>query len=290
MQYLDGIINKSTDNLKQEISRLRESVESKNEEISELKATSNDLRDAFETLKTTIDGKNKLIADLNLKVVDSIRRNIQLSAKVDEIHDSLTIAIDDQQQYSRKNSLRIEGINASTSESNAELSTEVAKALNSLGADVDTSDFFRLHRSGRPHKSKDGRLVAQCIVRFNSWAARTRAFDTRFAGTRDERLKKPYFVRPDLTKRRMNLLKLAQDALADNKSRFAFADAECRLQIKDKPSGDKLYFNTPNELNSILASFGGQTETVACANAGDLDELGANAREMAKLWSSAVPP
>ena len=74
-----------------------------------------------------------------------------------------------------------------------------------MGANVAPGDFFRLHRSGKP-VMRNNRRVAQTIVAFRNWDARTRAFDTRFVGSLEERKARPYYVRPDLTKRRRDLL------------------------------------------------------------------------------------
>ena len=127
----------------------------------------------------------------------------------------ISIQIDDLQQYSRKYSLHIEGIEMMENETNVMLSKKVEETLNSLGANVSSADFVRLHRSSQPRKMKNGRTVAQTIVKFRNWSARSSAYETRFVGTWEPRKKRPCFVRLDLTKRRLGLMKHARDLLAD---------------------------------------------------------------------------
>ena len=166
--YLSSIINTSSDDLKAEIARLRESVELKNDQIAELHTTTAGLKLAVEELKVSVEQKNVRITELNHKIVNVVRRNVVLSSKIAESHESLAISIDDLQQYGRKNSLRVEGIEVSDTETNAALAEKVEKARNSIGAKVTKNDFFRLHRSSKPRTLKYGKVVGQCIVRFNS--------------------------------------------------------------------------------------------------------------------------
>ena len=289
--YLSTIINNSAEELKTEISLLRTSVESKNKQISDLQSTTASLKVTIDELKSTVNEKNDQISALNIKVVEVVRRSVLLSSKLAESHDSLSNSIDDLEQYGRKNSLRVEGIEVSQNETNADLTIKVAKALNSLGAKVTSTDFFRLHRSSGSRTTKDGRVVSQCIVKFNSWAARSRAYGTRFIGTRTDRLKKPYFVRLDLTRRRLDLLMQAQNLLEDHPTTHAFADSECKLAVKNRDTEKKWPFNTAAELNAILSSIGAPTMPVpipiVSLEAPDAqDEIGSDDRGMAALWAS----
>ena len=82
--------------------------------------------------------------------------------------------------------------------------------------------------------------------------SRSSAYLTRFAGSRDERKKKPYFVRQDLTKRRLVLLGIAQSALKDHPTTHADANADCRLFLLNRTTKQKTFFNTEVELMQAL--------------------------------------
>ena len=161
--------------------------------------------------------------------------------------------IDNIEQRSRKVNLRIEGIEVTDGETNANLTDKITKALNTMGTKVSGEDIFRAHRSGRTI-TRDNKRVAQTIVSFRSWSARTRAFDTRYAGTWEERKKRPYFVRHDLTKRRQQLLKSAQDHLEKHPHAHAYANRECNLFIMNRSSGEQLEFNDTQGLHDALSA------------------------------------
>ena len=206
-------------------------------------------------MKTIVNNKNELIEQLSGKVVAVVQRNVELSDEIQHLRESTYMHLDDLEQYGRKNSLRIEGIEVSEMETNAQLTEKVAKSLNSMGANVSPSDFFRLHRSGKTH-TKNGRRVAQTIVRFQSWAARSRAFKTRYANpdeTHGQVRVRPQFVRLDLTKRRLSLLEKAQSALKNHPQAHAYADAECNLLVVIRETKERFRFNSPYELDKALS-------------------------------------
>ena len=228
-----------------------------------LRASTAELKSEIDGLKSLINQKDEQIADLSTKVVGVVQRNVELSSELKTLRDDMEERIDDLEQYGRKNSIRIEGISITDSETNLQLAEKVVNTLNEMGAAVTQEDFFRLHRPGKPHM-KDGRRVAQTIVRFRSWAARARACGTRYSGTKEERSKRPSFVRPDLTKRRLSLLAAAQSALKDHDHAHAFVDGECNLIITNRSAKRKHRFNTQYDLHEALRAV--DDYTVAAAN------------------------
>ena len=122
-----------------------------------------------------------------------------------------------------------------------------------MGAEVYLEDFHRFHRSSQQRTLPDGRVVAQTIVRFNNWEARASALRASQRGTRKERLSRPQYVKVDITKRRLNLLKMAQKALEDHPIAHAFVNNECALKIKNRPDNRETTFNSCAELSGILA-------------------------------------
>ena len=210
-------------------------------------------------MKDIIAAKNATITNLEDHVKKVVRRNVELADQLASTQHELgtakeefSIKIDDLEQYGRKQSLRIEGIEVVPGETNTLLAKNVVSALNELGADVKEADFVRLHRSGRSYTDRAGKRVAQTIVRFNAWAPRHRAFATRYIGTKEQREKRPFYVRHDLTKRRHNLLAKAQHALDDHPYMHYYADGECNLVIMNRDSKVKTYFNTERELADVI--------------------------------------
>ena len=94
-----------------------------------------------------------------------------LEMRVDKLETNLEIECDNLQQFGRKSNIRIEGIEIIQNEDNGKLQQQVIESLNNLGAELKPGDIFRLHRSGKPHHSKDGREVAQTIIKFTNWSA-----------------------------------------------------------------------------------------------------------------------
>ena len=224
---------------------------------AEFRATVANLTATIEQLKQSIDQKNEHIRDLEQRVTKVVQSNVVLAGELSQIQnhicESVDVRIDDLEQYSRKPCLRVEGIPKVDGETNDILAGNVVAELNKYGAKISVNDIFRLHRIGRPRKKLNGeRLPPQTIIRFQSWGARSRAYATKYTGTLNERKLRPAFVLLDLTKRRLNLLKKARVALTNHPVAHAYADAECRLMIKNRRTDTKTSFNTDLELNALL--------------------------------------
>ena len=260
-EYFDGLFQSQAALFKEENARLRATLVSRNKQLADaqasLQATTTELSTKIDTLQKTIDAKDERITKLEEGIVTVVQRNVKLESDIVTTRNDLNIRVDDLEQHGRKMCLRIEGIEISADfETNAELTDKVETALTSLGADVTSADFIRLHRSSRARTTADGRRVAQTIVRFRDWKSRSSAYDTRFAGTRKERLKKPYFVRQDLTKRRLDLLSRANTALKDHSTTHADLNDDCKLFVLNRTSKQKAFFNTERELMEALYNAG----------------------------------
>ena len=217
------------------------------------------LKNEIAELRAAVEDKNQRITELEETVVDAVKRNVILASRIDEMEAisndysaRIDVRIDDCEQYSRKDSLRIEGIPYQTGETNPELKDKVLTELQKLGASVNKTDIHRLHRSSGPRTSTDGSVTAQTIVKFTNWSARSSVYGTRFKGTLEDRKKRPIYANLDLTKRRLGLLKRAKSALQDHPYAHAYSNAECRLVVKNRRSKDEYGFNTNNELDDIL--------------------------------------
>jgi hypothetical protein len=215
-----------------------------------------ELKSELLTLKEEINQRNEHISHLEERVVQVVQQNVKLAADLhvtNKKFDALDIKLDDLEQYGRKMCLRVEGIEVKEKESNSNLTTKVIDCLNEIGANVSQSDFSRLHRSGKPIM-RDGRLVAQTIVKFTSWQARSRVFATRFSGTHDERMARKCFVHLDLTKRHLGLLQKAQVLLKKHPFAHVYANADCKLIIYDRVASRKYFFNDELEMEKVIST------------------------------------
>ena len=126
--------------------------------------------------------------------------------------------VDDQEQYGRRESLRLSGFEMKKNESKEECE-HVAKSYikNSLNVDIEESVFNRIHRIG-PKINKNGKTFQQIIVKFKSFVPRTKVCRAR-------KHKADIAIHLDLTKRHYLLLKDASDKTKDGASvNFAFVD------------------------------------------------------------------
>ena len=156
--------------------------------ISALETSLNAKNDRIDALEIAINSKDehvneleKRLSSLEENLVKAVKKNVSLSAELHSLCEHFEVEIDNLQQYQRKGSLRLEGLKYTREETNAQLKTQVVTALNNMQANIAAADIYRLHRSSIPHKDRDtGELVAQTIIRFSSWDARQRAYQSIF--------------------------------------------------------------------------------------------------------------
>ena len=169
---------------------------------------------------------------------------------------------DDLEQYGRRMSVRIEGIEVKENETNDDLRAMVTEEMSKLGVSLRDEDIVRLHRSSRP-SMKDGVTTAQTIVKVASWRAREKLHGLN---KKAKNLKRRVRVNNDLTRRRYQLLSRARDkiyhgmtsrfsveemkTLSDDKNVFAYVNINSDLKVRVR--GRVLAFNTDDELDHIL--------------------------------------
>ena len=214
----------------------------------------NTLSTKIAALELKLQEKDKKIDDLSssLSVVRNVNQQLQKNI------DSMRVEIDDAAQYSRRYSLRIETIPYKRDETESELKSKVVDVLTKAGVDVKDDTLDRFHRSGKPHPKRQnnqrtpGELVAQTIVKFRHWEPRRQAHvgRSKLRGT-------DFKIRPDLTKRRLDLLNTARDrvkaAAGDSNDSFAYVDINCNLAVR--MNGERRFFNTVRELEAILDDY-----------------------------------
>ena len=157
------------------------------------------------------------MADKVLERLDARLKSYQeeLNSKEKRISDleekvsSLEGLLDDQEQYSRRESLRFSGIAESPHECTDDLILDVVNNAMSVEPPLQREDIARSHRSGDKAKAKNGRAI---LVRFATYRVRDRVIRARrnlkqANGQRDMKL----FVNEDLTRYRNNLLYQARN-------------------------------------------------------------------------------
>jgi hypothetical protein len=226
-----------------------------NSEISEatklyLENLISGLRSEIADLRIIVAEKNERISKLEATVIETVQRSVELAGRIDDLESNFNIRLDEQEQYTRKDCLHIEGITYVRGESNSDLKEKVIATIKSLGADIEHSDITRLHRSAKPKEEKDGRITAQTIVKFNNWSARSSTYSTRFAGSDDERKKRNVYVKLDLTRRRLNLLALVRNTLTGHKHAHAYANSECRIIIRNRLTKRDYVINSEKDLQN----------------------------------------
>lgn len=193
----------------------------------------------------------QLEADSSLKDerISSLEKQLETSAA------HLSESVDDVQQYTRRYSLRINGLAApSTNEGQEDVLKVVEDCCVKMDVAYDPSSIDRAHRVGPViTDSRTQRKSQSVIVKFRHWSARRAIYAKRprFNNTGN----KPGFkIAVDLTKRRHQLLARAIEEVKNYPDiDFACTDLNCYLKLK--AGNDWYFFNNDNELNNILKGY-----------------------------------
>ena len=210
-------------------------------------------------LEQTTTNLQETTTNLQEKLISSVQRNVSLRAFIEERSDH-------HEQYSRKDSLRINGVVISDKEDNESLKAAVIDELSENGVSINEQDIFRLHRSGKPSPlnkfkeylnktndkkqveidANDTRQTAEVIVRFTNWSARSRVYKLHYE--KDLSLR----VKCDLTRHRQEVLSLARDYIkTNNLAGYVYNNAECSLVLNDTLSRKRHYFETFREFSQL---------------------------------------
>ena len=217
-----------------------------------------DFRGKIESLQEKIIEKNNKINELEDKLIASTQRNVQQFGK---LHNTLREKFDLNEQYSRKDSLRISGIPIEENETNATLQSALIEKLSEHNVIIKDSDIFRLHRSSKPsplnkykeyiNKTSNMRMeidpndkseTADMIVRFANWPARANVYSLHYVKDIDLR------VKTDRTQYRQELLQLVRDKLKNRQLKaYSYSTAECKLVVKDVTTNKRHYYTNFDE-------------------------------------------
>ena len=145
------------------------------------------------------------------------QENISLKKEVTHLKmqvGKVELAADSNEQYSRRNNLRISGIPITEGENTDE---KVLKLSNEVGANLELSDIDRSHRVG---PMKDGKRAI--IVKFTSYRARQQLYGVRRNLRKSERYKNTY-INEDITAYRSKILFSARNLVRSGKLKAAYS-------------------------------------------------------------------
>ena len=183
-------------------------------------------------IQSIVDGAIKsAVSQINetlIKEVNIVKKeNSELKKMVNTLEQKvmkLERDVDDGEQYSRRNSVRISGVGESSEEDTDRIILNIAKDLE---ADITLNDIDRSHRVG---KSRNGRPRA-IIVKFTSYRAR-RALYSKRMNLRHLNAGRNVFVNEDLTARRSELLFSARKYVKSKQLKTAYS-SDGRVYVKD---------------------------------------------------------
>ena len=157
---------------------------------------------------------------------------------------------DDNQQYSRKRSLRLYGMEKKKKKETADdVLNEVFNEMDRLDSPIDEIEVDRAHRSGKAYKDPQGKWQQPVLLRFVSWKSRNIMYRSRKSSR--------FYMKADLTKRKEEVFEYAREeigvegSLASKLINYVYVDANCSL-IAFTSSGRFLHFNTKEEFNESL--------------------------------------
>ena len=199
-----------------------------------------DLKNLILEQNKTIDEQNKKIKSLS-DTVSTQERKINILgdrlAVISSALEHLKVNADNQEQYSRRTCLRINGIKAEKNETAEKCLEKVKKVCQDLKVNIPDECFDRAHRIGKDKKCM--------IVKFTSFRYRTLLYRNR---NKDG----PVKIHLDLTKHRLNLLDKAKELMTENCGvNFVFADVNCNT-VARMVDGSYKFFNTLEEFTNVL--------------------------------------
>lgn len=146
-------------------------------------------------VKGVLKGLQDRITTLEKTNADLLTENKSLASKVV----SLEKQLDQAEQYSRRNCLRISGLKEEVNEDTDKLVMDIASTI---GSAIQIADIDRSHRVGNPRQQRD--RPRDVIVKFATYRARQNFFKRRT--TLKDSGYRGVFVNEDLTRQRSSLL------------------------------------------------------------------------------------
>ena len=223
--------------------------------------------DQFEQFKSEVNSR----LDEQDKRIDALYVELEAQQKRFEIIESdnalkdntikiLKLKSDQNEQYSRRHSLRIHNIQTKANETNDDIMNIVKSCCESLKVPFNRQDISRAHRIGkiieveekdrRGNFKKTGKKTQSVIVKFKEWDPRTALYVAR--PRYEPGRKSDFTISLDLTHHRQQLLENARVRTEKVKRiKFCFADKNCIIGFRTVDDQMR-FFNSMEELEKLL--------------------------------------
>ena len=174
-----------------------------------------------------------------------------LQAVRDRVTDELKMQLVDLQQYTRRYSAIVHGIQKNEKESYHTLKTHVEDILDEVNSETIYNDVDKFHRIGRIENG-----YQDIVIRFKSHTAKENFYEKR-----KQIKRKGIKIRPSLAPERKKLLNEANKAIEDytniiNPPDFVYADIHGNLKVKMKHRDlkNRLFFKfrSITDLNEVI--------------------------------------
>ena len=227
---LESFKSSITSDLKSDLSEIKKLIKDQSELITELKQTITQHDSTISVLQTGI----KALKDEN----DCYKKKL---AALDAKYESL-------EQYTRRQSLRVDGVEISRNETSDKIVTVVENLMKEVGMQVSPLHIDKAHKIG-PKYYNNGKKFQSIIVKFVNFRTRTEFYQKR------KQIKNDIRLRIDLTKGNYNLLKEITAMIYENKlvDVYVFADINCRIKVVDKSSDESCFVNSVEDFKNFIS-------------------------------------
>ena len=164
--------------------------------------------------------------------------------------DKQKIDIDDNEQYSRRHSLRLYGIEKRKfNETADDVLNKIYDEMDRVESPIDEVEVDRAHRTGKAYKDSKGKWQQPVLLKFVSWKARNEMFRSRKQSR--------FYMKADLTNRKEEILMYAREQINDEGSlanrliNYVYVDPNCTLMAFTS-TGRFLRFNSKEEFEALL--------------------------------------
>ena len=206
---------------------------------------SKDLEEIKKCHQTELKYRDTTIVKLNTRI-NILENNAAVSNLKMEHRE---IRVDDNEQYSRRHSLRLSGIEKKKyNETADDVMQVIYEEMDRLDTPIEEVEIDRAHRSGKKYKDQKGKWQQPVLLKFNSWKARNTMYKLRKHSK--------FYIKADLTSRKERVLSYAieqieqADSIADKFIKYVYADANCAL-VAFTSTGRFLRFNSEYEFDLL---------------------------------------